>query len=311
MTNVDTMMSDNAMTNVDTMIRNNAMTAAGRDDGARATVTVCARCYREREKARIVAALLADSSLLVVSGPGMGKTTLAGFVANELRERGFRVAVVAPHAGKQFLVELAEQLGCLSASLESKIPTSARLQSLIADELRQRTAFLLFDDAHRLPVALRAWLEELLVVGVNLALFATHPLKRDVFLKLGRIELKPLDRQSIREIMANSARELGLDLEPSKLSQLAERCGGNPMLARRVVREEHLGLDETAPDHTDWIDGTPLLIAGLMIFAVLRFIGRGLHSTDLYLLGGVLTVAVAVMRMLIMSLPRTTNRIGQ
>jgi hypothetical protein len=92
---------------------------------------------------------------------------------------------------------------------------------------------------------------------------------------------------------------------------LAERCGGNPMLARRVVREEHLGLDETAPDHTDWIDGTPLLIAGLMIFAVLRFIGRGLHSTDLYLLGGILTVAVGVMRVLIMSLPRATNRIGQ
>src|SRR5215468_4255477 len=300
MTNVDAMMSDGVTT-----------AAAARDDGARVTVTVCARCYRENEKARIVAALLANSSLLVVSGPGMGKTTLARFVAEELREGGFRVAVVAPRTGKQFLVELAEQLGCLSTSLDSKTPTSAQLQSLIADDLRRRAVFLLFDDAHRLPVSVRAWLEELLAAGVNMALFATHPPKRDVFLKLGRIELKPLDRQPIREVMAEAARELGLDLAPSKLSQLAERCGGNPMLARRVVREEHLGLDETAPDHTDWIDGTPLLIAGLMIFAVLRFIGRGLHSTDLYLLGGVLTVAVGIMRVLIMSLPRATNRIGQ
>jgi AAA domain len=293
------------------MRSDNAMTTAARDDGARATVTVCERCYREHEKARILAALLANSSLLVVSGPGMGKSTLAKFVAEELRGRGFHVAVVAPRTGKQFLVELAEQLGCLSTSLASRIPTSAQLQSLIADDLSRRTAFLLFDDAHRLPVSMRAWLEELLAAGVNMALLATHPPKRDVFLKMGRIELKPLDRQPIREVMAEAARELGLDLAPSKLSQLAERCGGNPMLARRVVREEHLGLDETAPDHTDWIDGTPLLIAGLMIFAVLRFIGRGLHSTDLYLLGGILTVAVGVMRVLIMSLPRATNRIGQ
>lgn len=299
------------MTNVDTKVGDNAMTAPAHDDCARGTVTVCARCYREHEKARILAALLANSSLLVVSGPGMGKSTLARFVAEELRGRGFHVAVVAPRTGKQFLVELAEQLGCLSASLDSKTPTSAQLQSLIADDLRWRTAFLLFDDAHRLPVSIRAWFEELLAAGVNMALFATHPPKRDVFLKLGRIELKPLDRQPIREVMAEAARELGLDLAPSKMSRLAERCGGNPMLARRVVREEHLGLDETAPDHTDWIDGTPLLIAGLMIFAVLRFIGRGLHSTDLYLLGGILTVAVGVMRVLIMSLPRATNRIGQ
>ena len=27
-----------------------------------------------------------------------------------------------------------------------------------------------------------------------------------------------------------------------------------------------LGLDDTAPDHTQWIDGTPLLLAGLMVF---------------------------------------------
>jgi MoxR-like ATPase len=54
----------------------NAMTAIARNDGARATVTVCARCYREHEKARILAALMANSSLLVVNGPGMGKSTL-------------------------------------------------------------------------------------------------------------------------------------------------------------------------------------------------------------------------------------------
>src|SRR5262245_35235615 len=213
------------MANVDTKISDNEMTALARNNGAGATVTVFARCYREHEKARVVAALLANSSLLVVSGPGMGKSTLARFVAEELRGRGFQVAVVAPRTGKQFLVELADQLGHLSTSLDSKTSTSGQIQSLIADDLRRLTALFVFDVAHRLAVSVRAWLEDLLAAGVNMTLFATHPTKRDVFLKLGRIELKPLDRQPIREVMAEAARELGLDLAPSKLSQLAERCG--------------------------------------------------------------------------------------
>jgi hypothetical protein len=110
--------------------------------------------------------------------------------------------------------------------------------------------------------------------------------------------------------MQDAAHSLGLDLTPAQLSMSQERCGGNPMLARRVVRENYLGLEDTAHDHTQWIDGTPLLIAGLMLFAVLRFVGRGLHSTDLYLIGGVMTVAVGIMRLLIMSLPRKSNKLG-
>jgi hypothetical protein len=141
-------------------------------------------------------------------------------------------------------------------------------------------------------------------------LLATRPPRRDVFLKLPRIELKPLDRQPIRELMKAAAAELGVDLTPSQLARLQERAGGNPMLARRVIREEYLGLEDTSPDHSEWIDGTPLLIAGLMIFVVLRFIGRGIHSNDLYLLGGVLTVAVGIARVLLMALPRATNKIG-
>jgi hypothetical protein len=255
--------------------------------------------------------LLANSSLLVVSGPGLGKSALARFAAESLRERGFPVALVSPTTAKEVLVQIAEQLGLGVSSLDGKVQSSTQLQHAIADELRTRTAFLLFDDAHRLPASLRAWLERLLAEGRNMALFATYPPRRDIFLKLPRIELKPLDRQPIREVMKAAADELGVEVTPSMLAKLQERAGGNPMLARRVIREEYLGLEDTSPDHSEWIDGTPLLIAGLMIFAVLRFIGRGLHSTDLYLLGGVLTVAIGIVRVLILSLPRATNRIGQ
>jgi len=32
------------------------------------------------------------------------------------------------------------------------------------------------------------------------------------------------------------------------------------MLARRTIDEEYLGLEEPAPDHTQWVDGTPLYL---------------------------------------------------
>lgn len=268
-------------------------------------------CYRGPERTRAVAALLAGSSLLVVGGPGIGKSALACFIAADLRERGFTAALVSPRTAKQVMLDLAGQLSLGASALDGRGCSTAQLQDAVASELARRPAFLLFDDAHRLPASLRAWLEGLLAEGRGMALFATHPPRRDIFLKLGRIELRPLDRGPIREIMRVAADELGLTIDDSRLALLQERCGGNPMLARRVVREEHLGLDETAPDHTEWIDGTPLLIAGLLIFTVLRFVGRGLHSTDLYLLGGVLTVAVGIVRVLIYSLPRAGSRIGQ
>jgi hypothetical protein len=155
------------------------------------------------------------------------------------------------------------------------------------------------------------WLLSLLEAGQPLLLFATHPPRKDIFLKLSRIELKALPHASIRELMQTAAQELGLELTPSQLATLQERCGGNPMLARRVIRETYLGLETTAPDHTEWMDGTPLLLAALLVFSVIRFLGRGLQQTDLYVLGGFLAVAIGIVRLLLASLPRKSNRAGQ
>lgn len=265
-------------------------------------------CYREAEKNRIVAALQADSSLLVVGAAGIGKTTLCGFVVRELRALGFPVANIAPSTAKNVMIEIAAHFSLIG--LEGKIPTTVRLQQIIAEFLLKVPAFIVIDDAQRLPVSLRSWLETLLASGQRILLFAAFPPARDIFLKLPRIELKPLKNKPIRELMETAARELDIELTPAQFSMLQERCGGNPMLARRVVREEFLGLDDTSPDHTQWINGTPMLIAGLMIFAVLRFVGRGLHSTDLYLIGGCLTVAVGIVRVLIYSLPRKSTKLG-
>jgi hypothetical protein len=202
-------------------------------------------------------------------------------------------------------------LGVDIETLEGKTMNTQQLQSAISLFLEQQIAFLILDDAHRFPVSLRCWLEQLYSQGQPMLLLATYPPARDIFLKLPRIELEPLGDRLIREIMEDEAELLSISLTPGQLADLQQRTGGNPMLARRTVREEYLGLDGNAPDHRQWIDGTPLLIAALMCFMILRFLGLGFNNTSLYLLGGILTVAVGVVRLMIYSLPRQSGRLGQ
>jgi hypothetical protein len=249
--------------------------------------------------------------MLVVAEAGMGKSHLARRVAEELRAVSVPVALVTPSTPKQTVVDIAVQLGVAISNAEGRPLTQMQLQIAITDSLAKQRAVLLVDDTHRLPVSLRVWLEQLLTCGQPMALFATHPPRKDIFLKLPRMELKPLDHTQIRELMREAAAAQNLALSPAQLAILQERTGGNPMLARRVLEEERLGLEATAPDHTEWIDGTPLLLAVLLIFSAVRFLGRGLHQTDLYLLGGFLAVAVGIVRLLLASLPRKPNRLGK
>jgi hypothetical protein len=288
------------------MSKDSAMAVDDGETGAGTAASDYSRNYRAGEVSTIKAALEQGSSLLIVAGLGLGLSTLARFVVAELRARGELAALVEPTTVKQMLLDLAAQLGLAPGKA-----TVVRLQAMIAELLLDRCAVLIFDDAHRLPASFRAWLEHLHAQGQRLVLFATLPPRRDIFLRLPRIELKPLPHAAIREIMTAAGAEIGRQFTPAELALMAERCGGNPMLARRAVREKQLGLDPTSPDHTEWIDGTPMLIAALLVFTLLRYIGRGMHATDLYLVGGLLAVLVGVLRVLLYSLPRKSSKLGQ
>jgi len=267
--------------------------------------------YRASEFRRLVAALVANSSLLVVGEAGCGKTFLAQAVTAELITMNFPVAVTKPGTVKQILSEIAVQLGVDPENLEGKALSTMGLMKEIADWLLINTAFLICDNAHRFPVSLRCWLDQLHNQGQPILLLATYPPARDIFLKLPRIELEPMADKATRAIMLEAAAELNLELTPAQLSSLQQRVGGNPMLAKRVVREEYLGLDGQALDHTQWLDITPYIIAALMCLVLVRFIGLGFNNKSLYLLGGIITVSVAVIRLILYSLPRSKGRLGQ
>ena len=121
--------------------------------------------YRAREFRRIVAALQANSSLLVVGEAGCGKTFLSQAITAELTEMNFQVAVTKPGTVKQILSDIAMQLGVDTEDLEGKTLSTMGLMKEIADWLLVNTAFLICDNAHRFPVSLRCWLDQLHTQG--------------------------------------------------------------------------------------------------------------------------------------------------
>jgi hypothetical protein len=232
-------------------------------------------------------------------------------VTQELRDQGFIVSYVTPKTVRQVLLNIAGDVGVEDTDLEGKKLTTNGLMDALTSRFQDNVAFLVIDDGHKFPPQFRYWLEDLHKVGQPMLLLATYPPARDIFLRLPRIELKPLTDKQIREVMLEGAEELGLKLNDGQLAALAQRCAGNPMLARRVVREEYLGLEDLAPDHTQWLDLTPFLVAVMLCFVVVRFLGLGFNSTTLYLIGGILTIAVGVVRVLLSAMPRRSGRLGQ
>lgn len=65
------------------------------------------------------------------------------------------------------------------------------------------------------------------------------------------------------------------------------------MLARKVVRQEKLGINPTV-EHRQYLVMMPILLAGLFSFAVIRYVGMGTGNKNWQIFGGVaLTVAMA------------------
>ncbi|MCA6599736.1 MAG: hypothetical protein IM537_05870 [Pseudanabaena sp. M57BS1SP1A06MG] len=116
-----------------------------------------------------------------------------------------------------------------------------------------------------------------------------------------RIAIQGMSSAEIREIMIEEAEEIGLKLPASKIAELEQRCGGNPFLARRVVRELSLDLGENEEgDRIDYIDGTPFLIAALSMIGVVRLIGLGLGDRSMYIIGGIATISAISIRLVLM-----------
>jgi len=210
-------------------------------------------------------------------------------------------------SGKKFFQGVAEQLNIPTTETRfdrngeptgEKDLTMDALKDEIADNTNDQT-LLILPEAKRLTTGIRYWLEDLISNGVRVVCFAAANPGKDIFLSMLEVELSlPSDRE-IREVMTAEAKRQGVSLSSSRLAELQPLAGRNPMLARKVIRSEKLGLNRKAdPQHTQYVVIMPILIAALFSFAVIRFIGMGTGNKGMYIMGGTAFVSAMALKQL-------------
>ncbi len=171
------------------------------------------------------------------------------------------------------------------------------LKQEILDNCGEDT-LLILPEAKRLTTSIRYWLEDLMSAGAKVVCFAVANPGRDIFLEMLEIELELPSDAHIRLVMAAEAQSQGLEISKSKLAELQPLAGRNPMLARKIIRNEKMGLKQDKPEHTQYVVIMPVIIAMLFSFAVVRFIGMGTGNKGLYITGGVCLVSAMALKQL-------------
>ena len=204
---------------------------------------------------------------------------------------------------------IAMHLGCPTEDANDKPMTVDALKEEILINSGENTV-LIFPEAKRLTTSIRYWLEDAIAQGVKVVCFAVANPGKDIFLEMLEIELElPSDRH-IREVMEAEAQRQGLNISKSRLAELQPLAGRNPMLARKIIKNEKLGLKQDKPEHTQYVVIMPILIALLMSFGIIRFIGMGTGNKSLYIFGGVTLVAGMTLKQL-GSVRGARKRLGQ
>ena len=210
---------------------------------------------------------------------------------------------------KRFFQGIAMQLDCPTHDENEKALTVDALKEEILANSGENT-LLIFSEAKRLTTSIRYWLEDAIAQGVKVVCFAVANPGRDIFLEMIEIELELPSDAHIRLVMAAEAQRQGLQIDKSRLAELQPLAGRNPMLARKIIKNEKLGLKQDKPEHTQYVVIMPILVALLMSFGIVRFVGMGTGNKSLYIFGGVTLVAGMTLKQL-GSVRGARKRLGQ
>lgn len=221
---------------------------------------------------------------------------MAATVASELAGEFSVATATYKGSAKKFFQQLAQQLDVPTEIEDDK----GRIKELTVERLREEIALnlptdalLILPQAKRLTTIIRFWLEDLINAGCRVCCFAVANPQRDIFIEMIEVKLELPSDRAIRSAMEDEAAKLNFDLTPARLSQLQPLAGRNPMLARKVVRQEKLGINPTV-EHRQYLVMMPILLAGLFSFAVIRYVGMGTGNKNWQIFGGIsLTVAMA------------------
>ena len=206
-------------------------------------------------------------------------------------------------SAKLFFKRMAQALDIPTENGEGKPLNVDDQKDELLDNIGSHT-LLILPEAKRLSASIRYWLEDAIANGCRVVMFSPVNPGRDVFLNLLEIELELPSDTAIRQVMEQEAQRQGLQLSR------AELAGRNPMLAKKVVWQRKLGIKHQKPEHTQYLVIMPVIVACLMAFGIVRFVGMGTGNKSLYIFGGVTLVAGMTLKQL-GSVRGARKRLGQ
>jgi hypothetical protein len=259
-------------------------------------------------------AIAAGNSVIVLGEAGTGKTDFALALHEEMS--GEFQSAIATYKGsiKKFFIAMPLATRSVIA-MQLDIPTTETQynkngdptgeKDLTVDALKQEIlensgedTLLIFPEAKRLTTSIRYWIEDMISAGAKVVCFAVANPGKDIFIDMLEIELSLPSDAHIRLVMAAEAQRQGLQIDISRLAELQPLAGRNPMLARKIIKQEKLGIKQDKPEHTNYVVIMPVIIAMLFSFAVVRFIGMGTGNKGLYITGGVCLVSAMALKQL-------------
>jgi len=203
-------------------------------------------------------------------------------------------------SGKKFFEAIAQQLDIPTEVTDDNGKTRALTMDGLKEEIAQNVnedTLLIFPEAKRLTTGIRYWLEDLIEAGVKIVCLAAVNLGRDIFLQMIEIEMELPSDRTIRQVMESEAQRQGMTLSNSRLAELQPLAGRNPMLAKKVIQRERLGIQQDV-QHTQYVVIMPVIVAALFAFAVVRFVGMGTGNKSLYITGGMCLVTAMALKQL-------------
>jgi len=225
---------------------------------------------------------------------------VAAGVALELAEEFSIATGIYKGSPKRFYQQIAQQLDIPIETEDDK----GRVRQLTLDQLENEimlniptNALLLLPEAKRLTMKIRYWLEDLIANGCIVCCLAITKPNHDIFIKMIEVELELPDDRAIRAAMQDEAAKLNFDLTPARLSQLQPLAGRNPMLARKVVKQEKLGINQPF-EHRQYVVVMPVILSALFSFAIIRYVGMGIGNKNWQIFGAICLTAATAMKQL-------------
>ena len=258
------------------------------------------RLIQTKEFEQISAAIQSGHSVLVLGEAGSGLDEFAQALYDHCGG-SFNCAIATyKGSGKKFFEAIAQQLDIPTEVTDDNGKTKSLTMDGLKEEIAQNVnedTLLIFPEAKRLTTGIRYWLEDLIDVGVKVVCLASANPGRDIFLEMLEIELDLPSDRAIRQVMETEAQRQGMTLSKSRLAELQPLAGRNPMLAKKVIQRERLGIQQDV-QHTQYVVIMPVIVAALFAFAVVRFVGMGTGNKSLYITGGMCLVTAMALKQL-------------